>query len=254
MPIDKQSLIDQLTKLASCELSPEDWMTWWNDHDEQLQVFLSRGDYLRIKPRTHGMRWVSILASQNGAVQYLESNNIPFAKSDRYQENYKKELDEFVKAKKERNKRKWKQLQEEHPRLIEAYPKFANSLKNGFSEDDSFEANATIQDIKECERLMNIQLPQDVANFFLTVSRISLEGIQIVLGDVYMLDLSGKRYGVLGEFWKEADGDLILFDGSGSNTATTFYYYAHEENKVKPLAKSPEELMEKVFARYLRSL
>lgn len=63
---------------------------------------------------------------------------------------------------------------------------------------------------------------------------------------VPVLTIHGERYCVLGEFWKEADGDqLLLHPGE-----ETIWYYAHEQDKVKCLCNDMTELLEKKLARY----
>ena len=57
----------------------------------------------------------------------------------------------------------------------------------------------------------------------------------------------GERYCVLGEFWKEADGDQLLLRPGEE----TIWYYAHEQDKVKRLCNDMTELLEKKLARYL---
>ena len=47
----------------------------------------------------------------------------------------------------------------------------------------------------------------------------------------FSLTIHGERYCVLGEFWKEADGDQLLLRPGEE----TIWYYAHEQDKVKRL-------------------
>ena len=46
---------------------------------------------------------------------------------------------------------------------------------------------------------------------------------------------------MLGEFWKEADGDQLLLRPGEE----TIWYYAHEQDKVKRLCNDMTELLEK---------
>ena len=73
------------------------------------------------------------------------------------------------------------------------------------------------------------------------------DGITIELSGLFDLTVHGEQYYVLGEFWKEADGDKLLFR-SGEDT---IWYYAHEQDKVKCLCNDMAELLEKKLARYL---
>ena len=61
------------------------------------------------------------------------------------------------------------------------------------------------------------------------------------------MTVHGEQYCVLGEFWKEADGDQIML----RHGEDTIWYYAHEQDKVKRLSEGMTELLEKKLARYL---
>jgi hypothetical protein len=58
-----------------------------------------------------------------------------------------------------------------------------------------------------------------------------------------------REYLVLGEFWKEADGDLLLIKPDGA--PTPIYYYSHGSDKMKKLCGDTGDLMEKKFSYYL---
>ena len=69
----------------------------------------------------------------------------------------------------------------------------------------------------------------------------------LTLSGMFDLTIHGERYCVLGEFWKEADGDQLLLRPGED----TIWYYAHEQDKVKRLCNDMTELLEKKLARYL---
>ncbi|MEC0090875.1 SMI1/KNR4 family protein [Paenibacillus macquariensis] len=250
----KEQFIEQMINLASCRTSPEEWSSWWNNHNEQLESFLNRGEYLRLKPIMHGFRWVPIVHSQKGAIKYLDDNNILYVKENSYQENYENELNESIKANREMKKQRLIKIKAEYPEIFNRYPKFSNSLQYNFDESDFIQVGLNNDKFEEFKITSGIKMPEDITNFFKTASAISLEGIRIEFEHIYPLELLGKTYYVLGEFWKEADGDLVLWDPSESNDLTKIYYYAHEQNKIKLLSKSFEDLIEKVFANYNKNL
>lgn len=254
MSIIKEELIEQLINLASCRTSPEEWSTWWNNHNKQLESFLNRGEYLRLKPCMHGFRWLPILRSQQGAIKYLDDSKILYVKENVYQENYEKELKESYKANLEMEKQRLRKIKAEFPEIFNRYPKFSNSLKYNFDESDFIHVGLNNDKVEEFETTSGIKMPEDIAEFFQTVSAISLEGIKIEFENIYPLEFFGKKYYVLGEFWKEADGDLVLWDTSESNDLTKIYYYAHEQKKIKLLTKSFEDLIEKEFAYHNKNL
>ena len=91
-------------------------------------------------------------------------------------------------------------------------------------------------------------LPAQVREFFLLTAGVNVStGVILSLSGMFDLTIHGERYCVLGEFWKEADGDqLLLCPGE-----ETIWYYAHEQDKVKRLCNDMTELLEKKLARYL---
>ena len=72
-------------------------------------------------------------------------------------------------------------------------------------------------------------------------------GVIVELSGTFDLTIHGERYCVLGEFWKEADGDQLLLRPGED----TIWYYAHEQDKVRRLCNDMTELLEKKLARYL---
>jgi len=244
--MEAEEFKNKMLELAVCKILPEDWHSWWTENDESLKIFLNKGDYLRIKPVSHDFRWVPILTSQKGARQYLQQSNIPFEHSDVYQKNYEKELDDYCKESKREAEERLNKIKLQFPLLFEKYPKFCNSLKNTFSEGDKISNNATGHKVYSFSEI----LPQDIVDFFKIVSEISLEGISINSSYLRMEKLCGKDYLVLGEFWKEADGDLLLINLQDKTLPTNIYYYAHSLNKVKLFCNNMDDLMEKKFAYF----
>ncbi|MEC0090858.1 hypothetical protein [Paenibacillus macquariensis] len=123
-----------------------------------------------------------------------------------------------------------------------------------FDGSDFIHVGVNYDKVVQFETTSGTKMPEEIANFFQTMSAISLDGIRIEFENIYSLELLGKNYYVLGEFWKEADGDLVLWDPSESNDPTKIYYYAHEQNKIKLLTKSFKDLIEKEFALYNKNL
>lgn len=253
--MDKNDFIEQMKKLAACELSPEEWLEWWRRNESDSMPFLdiSKGEYGRIKPGEHDFVWVPVLCSHEGAVRYLEDRQIPHEKCDAYRKNYEKELADYAKAVKKEENRKLAELKTVHPLLFERYPKFAGSLKFVYSLGDTLAAGATEEQIRKQEKFLGFSLPEDIAAFFRVMAELHTEGLEIRLNLLRMAEIDGKTYCVLGEFWKEADGDLLLFDPRDTSVPTRIYYYAHERNTVKLLKKGMAEVVEKTFVHYNRS-
>ncbi|RFT92222.1 hypothetical protein MF625_002535 [Paenibacillus polymyxa] len=197
-------------QLAQCELSPEEWQAWWEENKVQLEKHLSRGVFLKLKPIQYDFRWLPILSSQKRAVEYFSARNIPFENSDLYQQHYKAEFKAFCKIQKEQDKIQLEHLNKKIPQVFQTYPKFATSLRNVYSNSDVLDGGASLHKIEQVEASLDFQLPNDVKKHFEVVENISIEGTRLELESLRKIDIKEKPYIVLGEFWKEADGDLLL--------------------------------------------
>ena len=103
--------------------------------------------------------------------------------------------------------------------------------------------------IVEIEKKLRFILPTQVREFFLITEGVNVStGLSISLSQLFNLTIHEEHYCVLGEFWKEADGDLLLLRPGEE----TVWYYAHEQDKVKFLRNTMYELLEKELVNYLR--
>ena len=246
--MDKETLITKLLDLAEGRETPESWREWWNEHEAELESMLNRGEYLKLKPCQHGFQWVPLFGSQKGAIAILEKNSIAFEASNLYQERYLSELDAFCKEQERVQREKQKEFKTNNPELFGRYPKFSKALAKVLDSTDEIQLAATEEQIGNQESVLDFALPAQVREFFLLTAGINVStGVIIELSGLFELTIHGNRYCVLGEFWKEADGDqLLLCPGE-----ETIWYYAHEQDKVKRLCNDMTELLEKKLARYL---
>ena len=246
--MDKETLITKLLDLAEGRETPESWREWWNEHEAELESMLNRGEYLKLKPCQHGFQWVPLFGSQKGAIAILEKNSIAFEASNLYQERYLAELDAFCKEQERVQREKQKEFKTNNPELFGRYPKFSKALAKVLDSTDEIQPAATEEQIGNQESMLDFALPAQVREFFLLTAGINVStGVIIELSGLFELTIHGNRYCVLGEFWKEADGDqLLLCPGE-----ETIWYYAHEQDKVKRLCNDMTELLEKKLARYL---
>ena len=246
--MDKETLITKLLDLAEGRETPESWREWWNEHEAELESMLNRGEYLKLKPCQHGFQWVPLFGSQKGAIAILEKSGTPFEASNLYQERYLAELDAFCKEQERVQREKQKEFKTNNPELFGRYPKFSKALAKVLDSTDEIQPAATEEQIGNQESVLDFALPAQVREFFLLTAGINVStGVIIELSGLFELTIHGNRYCVLGEFWKEADGDqLLLCPGE-----ETIWYYAHEQDKVKRLCNDMTELLEKKLARYL---
>ena len=246
--MDKETLITKLLDLAEGRETPESWREWWNEHEAELENMLNRGEYLKLKPCQHGFQWVPLFGSQRGAIAILEKSGTAFEASNLYQGRYLAELDAFCKEQERVQREKQKEFKTNNPELFGRYPKFSKALAKVLDSTDEIQPAATEEQIGNQESVLDFTLPSQVREFFLLTAGIQVStGVILTLSGMFDLTIHGERYCVLGEFWKEADGDqLLLCPGE-----ETIWYYAHEQDKVKRLCSDMTELLEKKLARYL---
>ena len=246
--MDSEVLTVKLLDLAEGRETPETWWRWWDEHETELETLLGREEFLKLKPRRHGFQWVPVLTSQKGAIAILEKSGTAFEASNLYQERYLAELDAFCKEQERVQQEKQKEFKASHPELFGRYPKFSKALAKVLDLSDEIQPAATEEQIVNQESVLDFRLPSQVREFFLLTAGINVStGIFIELSGTFNLTIHGERYCVLGEFWKEADGDQLLLRPGED----TIWYYAHEQDKVKRLCNDMTELLEKKLARYL---
>ena len=246
--MNKESLTEKLLDLAEGRETPETWQNWWDEHETELETLLNRGEFLKLKPCRHGFQWVPVLTSQKGAIAILEKGGTAFEVSNLYQERYLAELDAFCKDQERVQREKQAKFKVDNPELFRRYPKFSKALAKVLDPTDEIQPAATEEQIGNQESVLGFTLPSQVREFFLLTAGINVStGVILSLSGMFNLTIHGERYCVLGEFWKEADGDqLLLCPGE-----ETIWYYAHEQDKVKRLCNDMTELLEKKLARYL---
>ena len=246
--MNSEVLAIKLLDLTEGRETPESWRSWWDEHEPELENLLSRGEFLKLKPCRHDFRWVSVLTSQKGAIAILEKSSTAFEASNLYQEQYLAELDSFCKEQERVQRKKQKEFKANNPELFCRYPKFSKALAKALEPSDEIQPAATEEQIASQESVLDFTLPAQVREFFLLTAGIQVStGVILSLSGMFDLTIHGERYCVLGEFWKEADGDQLLLRPGEE----TIWYYAHEQDKVKRLCNDMTELLEKKLARYL---
>ena len=246
--MNKDALTAKLLDLAEGRETPETWRSWWDEHESELETLLNRGEFLKLNPCRHGFQWVPVFGSQKGAIAILEKSGTAFEASNLYQERYLAELEAFCKEQERVQRKKQKEFKTSNPELFGRYPKFSKALAKVLDPSDEIKPAATEEQIRNQESVLDFTLPAQVREFFLLTAGIQASvGVTIDLSDLFDLTIHGEWYCVLGEFWKEADGDQLLLRPGEE----TIWYYAHEQDKIKRLCSDMTELLEKKLARYL---
>lgn len=247
--MDRLELLSKCLNLAEGRESPESWWDWWHKHESEIENLLNYGEFLKLKPRAHGFSWVPVLGSQKEAIAILEKNGIAFEASDLYQKQYLDELNAYCKKQKQAQQERQKKFRTQHPEWFARYPKFSKILAKVLDSSDEVQSAATAERIMETEKRLEFTLPTQVREFFFLTGGVNISAdLSIDLSRLFTLTIHEELYCVLGEFWKEADGDLLLLR-SGEEI---IWYYAHEQDKVKFLQNTMYELLEKEFVHYLQ--
>ena len=246
--MNKDALTAKLLDLAEGRETPETWRSWWDEHESELETLLNRGEFLKLKPCRHGFQWIPVFGSQKGAIAILEKSGTAFEASNLYQERYLAELEAFCKEQELVQRKKKKEFKTSNPELFGRYPKFSKALAKALDPSDEIKPAATEEQIRSQESVLDFTLPAQVREFFLLTAGIQASvGVTIDLSGLFDLTIHGEWYCVLGEFWKEADGDQLLLRPGEE----TIWYYAHEQDKIKRLSSDMTELQVKKLARYL---
>ena len=120
---------------------------------------------------------------------------------------------------------KQKEFKDRHPAWFKQYPKFSKALANVLGPSDEILPAATEAQIDKQEELLKFIFPDKVREFFLLSAGINVStGVTIMLSGMFRMTIHGEQYCVLGEFWKEADGDQLLLRTGDE----TIWYYAHD--------------------------
>ena len=248
--MNKETMTAKLLNLVEGWETPESWRGWWDEHESELETLLSRGEFLKLKPCKHDFKWVPILRSQKVALAILNNYGVEYQISNMYHEQYIKELDDFCNEQKKYKKRKQKEFEEKHNDLFVHYTRFSKALAKVLLPTDIIDFPATESQIYECEQRLGFILPTKVKEFFLLTKQINISiGVKIELLSMFTLSVNEQKYCVLGEFWKEADGDQLLIQSDNE----TIYYYAHEKNEVKKLCDDINELLERKISGYINN-
>ena len=189
-----------------------------------------------------------MFGSQKGAIAILEKSGTAFEASNLYQERYLAELDAFCKEQERVQREKQKEFKPITRSYLADTPSSPRRWQRCWTPLTEIKPAATEEQIGNQESVLGFTLPSQVREFFLLTAGITVStGVILTLSGMFDLTIHGERYCVLGEFWKEADGDQLLLRPGEE----TIWYYAHEQDKVKRLCNDMTELLEKKLARYL---
>ena len=98
-PPQQQSVnefIGILKDLAEGRFEPAVWSEWWTQNSDRVQHACLPGWYLRLKPKAAGRGvWGTVFGCQAGACHILDTLNVPYERSARYQREWEDEFRRF---------------------------------------------------------------------------------------------------------------------------------------------------------------
>lgn len=162
-------------------------------------------------------------------------------------------MEDFCKQEDKKRKEQALYIKVHFEYIKEVYPKFYKQLLLQFySTSNGIVKGTDLNTIRQKEQQLSLTFPDDLIQFFLNITHLELEGIQIDLEEMYSTTFNNEPFLVLGEYWCYGDGDLLLYDTKTSSVLV----YAHEYTppKIIRLANSITELLEKEFVKYLKSI
>lgn len=237
-----------LIDLAEGKLTPLEWKEWFAENSDSVEKICGRTKFLRIKPSKASSDIRNAYGCQNGAIRWLESKNIVFNISDKYEIEYEKEFDEFCKKKDEERDELRKKVENKYGYLKNIFPKFLKQLSKSFDESTIIKRKINLEDIINKEKEFNISISEDLKNFFVNISAFEFEAINIEFEEIEIETFRKKEYLILGEFWKYGDGDKLLYNIENNS----IYVYAHNENKVYKQSNNMKEFIENKITYHLR--
>lgn len=245
-----QKIINKFIELSEGKLSPEEWKSWFSENIEHVEKNCGRTNFLKIKPSNNCSEIQNIYYGQTAAFNWLKSKNIQCGFSELYKINYEKEFENFCKIENEKRNQLKKSVDLKFGHLREIYPKLIRQLKKSFDECTRIKPGKSTDEIEAKENEFSSPFSDDLKTFFNHISLFEFEGVEINFNALDKLQFNKKDYLLLGEFWRHADGDQLLYDIESQNIVV----FAHEYDPPKILkeAGTMTEFIEKVLVQHLK--
>lgn len=246
-----ENLKETLISLAEGRLTPETWLSWFDEHQELVERTCGRTTFLKMKTSQNASALRNTYAAQGAACNWLKTLGITIVQNDIYQKAWEKEFEDFCKQEKQKQKALQQQLEADFGELKPLYPKFYKQLLKTFDTSDEIIKGHTEARLTAKEQELSVKFSNDLSACFQLISRLSLEGMIIDFDQLSQEILNDKTYLVLGEFWSHGDGDLLLYDPLTGNIAV----YGHEYGppKIIKLADTMTAFLEGPAVKHLKA-
>lgn len=249
MDADKKSL-DTFIQLAEGQLSPGDWLLWFEQNKELVETICGRIVFLKTKPKSSSSDVRNTHYAQVAICNWLNSKNISFVQSDIYAQSEKKEFDDFCEKQQKKEKKLRQLVESKLGYLKDCFPKFYKQLLKSYHEGDHIEQGVVLSELEKKAQQLSITFPEDLTLFFKNISQLELEGLSISFEELGFVTQYGDKLLMLGEYWRYGDGDKLLYNLTTNNV----FVLAHELRPPELIKQTNSivEFVEKEIVKHLK--
>ncbi|MGH1519818.1 hypothetical protein [Chryseobacterium sp. JK1] len=246
----QEEIVKKFTDLSEGKLTGPEWLSWFDDHTDDIEKLCGRRAFLAVKPKESFSEIRNLYIGQLGAFDWLQSKKVETSLSDLYKKGWEQEFEDFCRQEKQKEKELQKTVEEKFGYLKTVYPKFFKQLTRSYSNSDHIEKGVEARIIKEKEQELSVTFSDEMIIFYQNISKLQLEGIEIDFTELSIETIQKKNYLFLGEFWLYGDGDHLLYNTENQSV----YILAHENSppKMIKISNSLHDLVEKKIVAYLK--
>ena len=256
--MNQKEFFKVLKSFVEGKLAAADWIDWWNKNRKAVAKLVDANTAKCLAPRHPDSPSASAYDSHLQAVKILKAAGVPARASNRYFKEFRLNIKDFIRQEDARDQQRGDQLKTRIEPLKAVAPNLHACLHRNSKKLETFEPGASEKDIARLEKALKVRLPKPIRDFFRITKHFSVEGFELDLDQLFMHpgdgDASdGNRYLCLGNYFWKADGDQILVEISAPAADPKILYYAHSAPtaKIRPLAASWKEFLEKLPKQYL---
>lgn len=250
--MEQEQVISQLTALVQGEISPANWLAWWDQNLSSLERKLPRTAFLKIKPNKAFGVTRAALISQTGAADFLGKEGIALVRSDVYSRDWAHEVVDLEKSYDSKNKAVRGEFQKNFLAVQTSFPRLYKALVKHLSFDDTVTSGISLSDISLKEHTLDYTFSENQKMFFTLFSVIQLDGIKIEFSRVNWIEVNNQKLLFIGEYWSKNDGDSVVCK---PESADAVYYFNHSSNSdsLNLLSETFLDFIEKKLAKFIKA-
>lgn len=250
--MEQAQVISQLTALVQGDISPANWLAWWDQNLSSLEQNLPRTAFLKIKPNKAFGATRAALISQTGAADFLGKQGIALVRSDAYARDWAHEVVDLEKSYDIKNKAVREDFEKNFLAVQTSFPRLYKALVKYLSFDDTVTSGMSLSDISLKERTLGYTFSENQKIFFTLFSVLQLDGIKIEFSRVNWIEVNNQKLLFIGEYWLKNDGDSIV---CRPEPADAVYYFNHSSNSdsLNWLSETFLDFIEKILAKFIKA-